>query len=406
MSPGLVALLVIVGLAILLVLIWHYFTAQLMAAPNQGRPAALRLIEITMLSWSGVDLFFVLSGFLLFFSWLGIRERNEMARSRFISLVDEAARVGSHVLGRRKVDVASLDLARTSRVWLRGKLHRRDTRHPLDRFEHPGGADAAIQPHDMCAEALELRGLTRYLWWLQGYAVSAESLSASERDLRDAVAESPSRARAWWRLSQLLRLTGRFAEAGDAAARALEADAFLLEARGVYRTLYFAALNLGQYDAARDWCAQAGARFPGDREFAHCELRILGWSGRGRSAIARASRLMDSLDAGPPPERDGVFAADRRLLLSVLYARSGAAERARALLGEARVAAGSDTSAAWFLLAAARVHVLLDDRATALALIERTLAAAPQQRDFVKRVSWFNSLHDDAAFARLIEAQR
>ena len=256
------------------------------------------------------------------------------------------------------------------------------------------------------AEALELRGLTRYLWWLQGYAVSAESLSASERDLRDALAESPTRARAWWRLSQLLRLTGRFAEAGDAAARALDADAFLLEARGVYRTLYFAALNLGQYDAARDWCAQAGARFPGDREFAHCELRILGWSGRGRSAIARASRLMDSLDAGPPPDREGVFAADRRLLLAVLYARSGADDRARDLLTQARVAAGSDTSAAWFLLAAARVYVLLDDRAAALALIEQTLAAAPQQRDFVKRVSWFNSLHDDPAFARLVADQR
>ena len=256
------------------------------------------------------------------------------------------------------------------------------------------------------AEALELRGLTRYLWWLQGYAVSAESLRASERDLRDAVAESPTRARAWWRLSQLLRLTGRFAEAGDAAARALEADAFLLEARGVYRTLYFAALNLEQYDAARDWCAKAGARFPGDREFAHCELRILGWSGHGRSAIARASWLTDSLDAGPPPDREGVFAADRRLLLSVLCARSGAAERARALLGEARVAAGSDTSAAWFLLAAARVEVLLDHPAAALALIEQTLAAAPQQRDFVTRVSWFNSLHDDTTFARLVGAQR
>ncbi|MGH7606925.1 MAG: protein kinase domain-containing protein, partial [Gemmatimonadales bacterium] len=173
------------------------------------------------------------------------------------------------------------------------------------------------------ADALELRGSLRYLWWLRGYATNPDSLRAAAADLRAAVTAEPGLARGWARLSQLLRFTGRFAEAEQAAQQALEADAFLLEARPVYMTLYFAALNLERYDDARRWCTRARARFPTDVEFAHCALRILGWSGRGRAAITRAWRLVDSLGAAGGGERTGVWAADRRLMLAALYARSG-----------------------------------------------------------------------------------
>ena len=50
------------GMAILLVLVWHYFAAQVVAEPKgflHYCPSALSL------TWSGVDLFFVLSGFLI-----------------------------------------------------------------------------------------------------------------------------------------------------------------------------------------------------------------------------------------------------------------------------------------------------------------------------------------------------
>jgi tetratricopeptide (TPR) repeat protein len=194
-----------------------------------------------------------------------------------------------------------------------------------DEWIRVGLADAErallLRPGD--AEALELRGALRYLWWLRGYVVAPESLAAAERDLRAAVTAAPPLARAWFRLSQVLRFTGRFAEAQQAAERALAADAFLLEVRPAYATLYFAALNLGHYDDARAWCMRARSRFPADVEFAHCELRILGWSGRGRAAIARARRLVDSLEAGRSDARAGSFAADRRLLVAAIYARSG-----------------------------------------------------------------------------------
>lgn len=51
------------GVAILMVLVWHYYTAQTGAAEPLTLAAAFR--SVTELFWSGVDLFFVLSGFLI-----------------------------------------------------------------------------------------------------------------------------------------------------------------------------------------------------------------------------------------------------------------------------------------------------------------------------------------------------
>ena len=50
------------GIAILLVVVWHYVGAPLQAVPG---PVALAGFRSLRLAWSGVDLFFVLSGFLI-----------------------------------------------------------------------------------------------------------------------------------------------------------------------------------------------------------------------------------------------------------------------------------------------------------------------------------------------------
>jgi peptidoglycan/LPS O-acetylase OafA/YrhL len=50
------------GLAVLLVLVWHYFTCQ--DAAKLG-PAWVEVTKTTYLFWTGVDLFFVLSGYLI-----------------------------------------------------------------------------------------------------------------------------------------------------------------------------------------------------------------------------------------------------------------------------------------------------------------------------------------------------
>ncbi|HEX9293200.1 MAG TPA: serine/threonine-protein kinase [Gemmatimonadales bacterium] len=262
-------------------------------------------------------------------------------------------------------------------------------------------AERALALGSMHAEALEVRGSLRYFWWLNGYDSTDVSLRDAEDDLRTAVAAKPSLARGWVRLSGLLRFTGRFAEAEEAAAQALDADAFLLEARPVYATLYYAALNLEHYADARTWCARARNRFPNDLEFAHCELRTLGWSGRGRIALAQGWRIVDSLDKAVPANT-GTYPAERRLLMAMLYARSGDADSAVALLARSRNMSGQDSTAAWFLLAEARIRLLLGERRPALHLILRTVAANPRLRNYIARAAWFAPLRREPEFVRII----
>jgi peptidoglycan/LPS O-acetylase OafA/YrhL len=51
------------GIAILLVLVWHFFAAQIVVAEPAGILSYCK--QALSLTWSGVDLFFVLSGFLI-----------------------------------------------------------------------------------------------------------------------------------------------------------------------------------------------------------------------------------------------------------------------------------------------------------------------------------------------------
>lgn len=50
------------GIAILLILIWHYVVCQVSYFPNLF---CVQVIQALNFTWSGVDLFFVLSGFLI-----------------------------------------------------------------------------------------------------------------------------------------------------------------------------------------------------------------------------------------------------------------------------------------------------------------------------------------------------
>jgi peptidoglycan/LPS O-acetylase OafA/YrhL len=64
------------GFAVLLVLIWHYYACQIQAVPGSFARSTVSALGLT---WSGVDLFFVLSGFLI----TGILLDNREAQNYF-----------------------------------------------------------------------------------------------------------------------------------------------------------------------------------------------------------------------------------------------------------------------------------------------------------------------------------
>ena len=72
------------GLAILLILLWHYVQNQLVV--EVGSPLAY-LKQALGFSWSGVDLFFVLSGFLIAGILLDNRGKSNYFRVFFIRRV-------------------------------------------------------------------------------------------------------------------------------------------------------------------------------------------------------------------------------------------------------------------------------------------------------------------------------
>jgi serine/threonine-protein kinase len=264
-----------------------------------------------------------------------------------------------------------------------------------------GFADRVLAGKPPRAMALALRGTARFELWRSGVANTPDTLAAAERDLRDAVMEDRGIARAWYALTDLLYMTGRFGEAEQEALQALKADAYLSDARVVIINLYFAMLLREQFDDARSWCAQGVRRFPDDPNFMDCELRVLGWSAKGARQVARAWQLLQATEARDTIDPLPLARLDRRMMVAAVLARSEMADSARAVIRRA-TARLSDSLALQMASEEAYVRLLLGERDAALHLLGRYLKVKPQARGIIAESPWFRPLRTDSDFAALV----
>lgn len=260
-----------------------------------------------------------------------------------------------------------------------------------------GDANQALRLRPGDPRALEQRGFLRYqLADALGAEVGSDSLlPQAERDLRSAVTDDPTLARAWYALSDVLQARGAKAEAEAAARQAYEADAYLAEANFVVTRLFGATLERAEFADAGRWCAEGRRRFPDDPNFLECRLTLLGWSGSGPSDLAEATREVARLDTV------GILGEGRparRLLLAMVVARSGYPDSALALLtATARAFPHADVG-----LFVAEVRLLVGQPDTALVVLSALLRQHPDWRSYVGTHYWFRGLRNDARFEALV----
>jgi TolB-like protein/tetratricopeptide (TPR) repeat protein len=270
----------------------------------------------------------------------------------------------------------------------------------LGRWIRTGIAHAgrALAMRQSDADALQLRGVLRQrLWTLSPGSTDDSLLDAAERDLRAATAARPGLARAWYALAAIQIQRARFDEAHAAAERALQADAYLSEARSVLATLFITALHLGREGEARARCEQGLARFRGDPRFSECRLALLGWFGRGRRQATEAWRVLAEIERRDSAGTLAETGAYRRMLVAVILARSGLRDSAVAVIGRTRAEAQRPPGRA-AMLAEAYARLLVGQRDEALSLIEEYASLDPVSRRYAAATPWFAPLRDDPRF--------
>ena len=261
-------------------------------------------------------------------------------------------------------------------------------------------AAQALARHPGDPRALELRGALR---WEQAAlspdsAAAREAAEGAERDLRAAVSRDPSLAGAWSRLSQLLRVRGRFAEGEMAARRALDQDAYLAEADDILHRLYLSALTLGDYPRAGEHCGRGARQFAADWRFVECRLSLMREDPSRPADPAAAWRLVAELDRLDPPAAAraagrGYSPVFRRVMAAAVLARAGQGDSARAVLARARRDAAANED--WRVSLAydeAHVRLLLGERAEARRILDAYLAARPAMRPYLARDPLFRGL--------------
>jgi DNA-binding SARP family transcriptional activator/TolB-like protein len=264
------------------------------------------------------------------------------------------------------------------------------TRGMLERsLEH---VEEALRRSPEDPESLVQRGTLQFL--LASAAPDSATvtvhLDAAERDLRAATARAPHHALAWSRLSAVLYLEGRFADAREAARVAYQTDAFLGSRLEVMSRLFLVSVHLEDDAEALRWCNEIQAGHPGTWPASFCRLCLL--LSQPSEADPEAAWL--ALRTNARADRAaGAMIPRLELLVAAILARAGQPDSARVVLSRALAAGRADPEIGLFHAVALAA---LGEQDSTIAVLRWFLAGTPSARGYVRNWRWFRRLRGEA----------
>jgi TolB-like protein len=203
-------------------------------------------------------------------------------------------------------------------------------------------ATAAIGLNPFDREAYEARGTASYRRWLMGSESDGEvldSLLESARDDLELVVGLDSLdATANSTLSHLYYQVDEWARVIEAAERSYRNDPYLESAvrDDVLWRLFTAAYDLGDAEAAIDYCDEGSSSFPANHRFSQCQLLVMTLP-TVNPDIERAWALREGLMPKLPDDSGSVsptIAAQATMIVGGVIARAGHADSADVVMRE------------------------------------------------------------------------
>jgi TolB-like protein len=257
-------------------------------------------------------------------------------------------------------------------------------------------ADRVLGEHPGYPPAQALRGVLE--WFLAQRTDLAPAriatLDSAKRDLAAATTQDSSLARAWGVLAFLLKDEAKFDEARLAARRMGEADPYLSNDPDYLSIVAGLALEFHQIDRADSLYVWGERQYPRDVAYPFSRLLIVASRPTRSGAVDSARALLHRSEA-----LYGQVWQPARFYFAAALARAGLADSARAV-EERALALHPDDPWAWH--DDAYVALQLEERDRAIALLGRFLQRLPERRPYVAADWWWDSLHQDPRFQRLV----
>ena len=234
------------------------------------------------------------------------------------------------------------------------------------------------------------------------------ALELSDHELREAVRLNPQQATAFERLSNVGYARKAVPEALQAAMSAYQADAYLLNARGILNRLFWGNFDTENFPEAARWCDEGHRRFPRDIRFVQCSMYLMMAKGRTPDPD-EAWRMADTIRAlATPATRDYEDHLARTLVGGVL-GKAGLKDSANKVLVAAR--AGRDVDPAQFIIGREiMMRLMYGDFDTAITRLGDYLLLHPDHRKgLANQTAWYYrdpKVQDDPRFKRLIAGAR